>query len=280
MVDTGYVYLPKMDLLLSPFFYRQLNNNNKIFSHNSSVQPCFYKVRLLKPEPPVVFVDDLCREVYGKDESGNIISKLDDETELSKVVRDKAGELVLYYKKPKYTLNTAGTGYDVSYIELVDEYKTFTKVLDTSKFVHQQYTDKTHTTNSNNKVDPNKRYISRNPDKDEGILLDGFESYLYSDFDDKNGNPYYLTVKFDKVNDGGFTVNVEQVSQNMKIIGDDGDEDSPINIGGFIVYDNDNKFLLGYGLFDESQEISGFLNVEDFDFKEWLKVDLTCKFGG
>lgn len=279
MVDTGYVYLPKMNVLLSPFFYRQLNRNNKIISYNNSTSN-YFKVALLRKGAPIKYVDNLCRVVYGKDHDGNEITDLSTKDNLDKIVKDKGGEYILYYKEPHYKLNSDNTGYDVTYVEKVDDYHTFTRVIDDSKFVHQQYMDKEHTTNANNIVDPSHKYISRNPDDKEGILLNDADSYFYPDFNDDNDNPFYLNIYCDNVSDSNMIINVEQYSQDLKLVGDDGDKDSPIFIDGFIVYDASNKFLICYGLFDETQEISGFLNIEDFNFKELLNINLTCKVGG
>lgn len=269
--DSIYNTLPMMNITLSPYFYRQLNKNNKLYEYEDTEHQ--YSVRLLKPDVPVKFLDELGREVYGKDSEGNVISDLDDVDELSKVSKGEDGEYILYYKETIFTLNDEHTAYTETYVEHVDEYKTFDKVLDCSKILQE-----------GNAVeiggDESTETYVRKGIANEGLLKEDISSYVYDEFKDKDGATFTLNGLFSMNTDANLNLLMKQSSKDMKIVGEDGDEDAHIDIAGIIVYDPSNMFMLCYALFDDNQKVSGTMNIEDYDYKEWLNMDYTCRISG
>ena len=254
-----------INITLSPYFYRQLNKNNKVYEYEDTEHQ--YSVRLLKGNPPVRFLDELGREVYGKDSEGNVIADLSNVDELNKVSKGDDGEYILYYKETIFTLNDAKTGYTITYKEHSDEYKTFSKVLDCSKILQEGYSPITIT--DSNTV--------RKGIKNEGILKEDISEYVYDEFKDKDNNKFTLNGIFSMITDSNINLKMKQSSKDMKLVGEDGDEDAHMDIGGIIVYDPDNNFMLCYALFDTSQNVSGSMNIENYDYREWLNIDYTCR---
>lgn len=284
--DSIYNTLPMINITLSPYFYRQLNKNNKVYEYEDTEHQ--YSVRLLKGNPPVRFLDELGREVYGKDSEGNVITDLGNVDELNKVSKGDDGEYILYYKETIFTLNDAKTGYTITYKEHLDEYKTFSKVLDCSKILQEGYSPVTITNkNSSSITDSNtvrKGIEGEVPGSsdiilgfDEGILKEDISEYVYDEFKDKDNNKFTLNGIFSMITDSNINLKMKQSSKDMKLVGEDGDEDAHMDIGGIIVYDPDNNFMLCYALFDTSQNVSGSMNIENYDYREWLNIDYTCR---
>ena len=309
--DSIYNTLPMINITLSPYFYRQLNKNNKVYEYEDTEHQ--YSVRLLKGNPPVRFLDELGREVYGKDSEGNVIADLSNVDELNKVSKGDDGEYILYYKETIFTLNDAKTGYTITYKEHSDEYKTFSKVLDCSKILQEGYSPVTITNkNSSSITDSNTdrtgieiegspiTITDSNTDrtgieiegspititdsntvrkgiKNEGILKEDISEYVYDEFKDKDNNKFTLNGIFSMITDSNINLKMKQSSKDMKLVGEDGDEDAHMDIGGIIVYDPDNNFMLCYALFDTSQNVSGSMNIENYDYREWLNIDYTCR---
>lgn len=284
--DSIYNTLPMINITLSPYFYRQLNKNNKVYEYEDTEHQ--YSVRLLKGNPPVRFLDELGREVYGKDSEGNVIADLSNVDELNKVSKGDDGEYILYYKETIFTLNDAKTGYTITYKEHLDEYKTFSKVLDCSKILQEGYSPVTITNkNSSSITDSNtvrKTIENEVPgssdiilDFNEGILKEDISEYVYDEFKDKDNNKFTLNGIFSMITDSNINLKMKQSSKDMKLVGEDGDEDAHMDIGGIIVYDPDNNFMLCYALFDTSQNVSGSMNIENYDYREWLNIDYTCR---
>lgn len=283
--DSIYNTLPMMNITLSPYFYRQLNKNNKLYEYEDTEHQ--YSVRLLKPDVPVKFLDELGREVYGKDSEGNVISDLDNVDELSKVSKGEDGEYILYYKETIFTLNDEHTAYTETYVEHVDEYKTFDKVLDCSKILQEG--NKVETKINITGIDSNNGELTgtqsslvtvRKGIANEGLLKEDISSYVYDEFKDKDGATFTLNGLFSMNTDVNLNLLMKQSSKDMKLIGEDGDEDAHIEIAGIIVYDPSNMFMLCYALFDDNQKVSGTMNIEDYDYKEWLNMDYTCRISG
>lgn len=271
--DSIYNTLPMINITLSPYFYRQLNKNNKVYEYEDTEHQ--YSVRLLKGNPPVRFLDELGREVYGKDSEGNVIADLSNVDELNKVSKGDDGEYILYYKETIFTLNDAKTGYTITYKEHSDEYKTFSKVLDCSKILQEGYSPVTITNkNSSSITDSN---TVRKGIENEGILKEDISEYVYDEFKDKDNNKFTLNGIFSMITDSNINLKMKQSSKDMKLVGEDGDEDAHMDIGGIIVYDPDNNFMLCYALFDTSQNVSGSMNIENYDYREWLNIDYTCR---
>lgn len=275
--DIQYDMLPKIDLKLSPYFYREWNRNNLISLHQDT--PRFYNVKLLKENPPLKYVDENSRVVYGKDSEGNVISDLNSFDELDKVVKGNDGEYVLYYTDVSYVLKSDKSGYTVTETEKVDEFKEFYRVLDCSKIIHTGFTPKENTVTVNETGNAST-FVTRKNEENAGILLDDVSNYCYDEFKDVNDEAFNLELMYTSGSDGNIKIECKQLSPHMRIVGADGDTDTPIMIGGFIIYDLENKFMLGYALFNEAQSISNCLDIEDYDFNEWLNVDYTCKIEG
>lgn len=293
--DSIYNTLPMINITLSPYFYRQLNKNNKVYEYEDTEHQ--YSVRLLKGNPPVRFLDELGREVYGKDSEGNVISDLSNVDELNKVSKGDDGEYILYYKETIFTLNDAKTGYTITYKEHSDEYKTFSKVLDCSKILQEGYSPVTITNKNSSSItgfnivrkakEPTTSddgYVSitdsntvRKGIENEGILKEDISEYVYDEFKDKDNNKFTLNGIFSMITDSNINLKMKQSSKDMKLVGEDGDEDAHMDIGGIIVYDPDNNFMLCYALFDTSQNVSGSMNIENYDYREWLNIDYTCR---
>ena len=293
--DSIYNTLPMINITLSPYFYRQLNKNNKVYEYEDTEHQ--YSVRLLKGNPPVRFLDELGREVYGKDSEGNVITDLSNVDELNKVSKGDDGEYILYYKETIFTLNDAKTGYTITYKEHSDEYKTFSKVLDCSKILQEGYSPVTITNKNSSSItgfntvrkakEPTASddgYVSitdsntvRKGIENEGILKEDISEYVYDEFKDKDNNKFTLNGIFSMITDSNINLKMKQSSKDMKLVGEDGDEDAHMDIGGIIVYDPDNNFMLCYALFDTSQNVSGSMNIENYDYREWLNIDYTCR---
>lgn len=293
--DSIYNTLPMINITLSPYFYRQLNKNNKVYEYEDTEHQ--YSVRLLKGNPPVRFLDELGREVYGKDSEGNVIVDLSNVDELNKVSKGDDGEYILYYKETIFTLNDAKTGYTITYKEHSDEYKTFSKVLDCSKILQEGYSPVTITNKNSSSItgfntvrkasepgsstgDSSRITDSNTVRKgieNEGILKEDISEYVYDEFKDKDNNKFTLNGIFSMITDSNINLKMKQSSKDMKLVGEDGDEDAHMDIGGIIVYDPDNNFMLCYALFDTSQNVSGSMNIENYDYREWLNIDYTCR---
>lgn len=293
--DSIYNTLPMINITLSPYFYRQLNKNNKVYEYEDTEHQ--YSVRLLKGNPPVRFLDELGREVYGKDSEGNVIADLSNVDELNKVSKGDDGEYILYYKETIFTLNDAKTGYTITYKEHLDEYKTFSKVLDCSKILQEGYLPVTITNKNSSSItgsntvrkDSNGEVLGpeipilidsntvRKGIENEGILKEDISEYVYDEFKDKDNNKFTLNGIFSMITDSNINLKMKQSSKDMKLVGEDGDEDAHMDIGGIIVYDPDNNFMLCYALFDTSQNVSGSMNIENYDYREWLNIDYTCR---
>lgn len=271
--DSIYNTLPMINITLSPYFYRQLNKNNKVYEYEDTEHQ--YSVRLLKGNPPVRFLDELGREVYGKDSEGNVIADLSNVDELNKVSKGDDGEYILYYKETIFTLNDAKTGYTITYKEHSDEYKTFSKVLDCSKILQEGYSPVTITNKNSSSITGSNTV--RKGIENEGILKEDISEYVYDEFKDKDNNKFTLNGIFSMITDSNINLKMKQSSKDMKLVGEDGDEDAHMDIGGIIVYDPDNNFMLCYALFDTSQNVSGSMNIENYDYREWLNIDYTCR---
>lgn len=271
--DSIYNTLPMINITLSPYFYRQLNKNNKVYEYEDTEHQ--YSVRLLKGNPPVRFLDELGREVYGKDSEGNVIVDLSNVDELNKVSKGDDGEYILYYKETIFTLNDAKTGYTITYKEHSDEYKTFSKVLDCSKILQEGYSPVTITNKNSSSITGSNTV--RKGIENEGILKEDISEYVYDEFKDKDNNKFTLNGIFSMITDSNINLKMKQSSKDMKLVGEDGDEDAHMDIGGIIVYDPDNNFMLCYALFDTSQNVSGSMNIENYDYREWLNIDYTCR---
>lgn len=271
--DSIYNTLPMINITLSPYFYRQLNKNNKVYEYEDTEHQ--YSVRLLKGNPPVRFLDELGREVYGKDSEGNVIADLSNVDELNKVSKGDDGEYILYYKETIFTLNDAKTGYTITYKEHLDEYKTFSKVLDCSKILQEGYSPVTITNKNSSSITGSNTV--RKGIENEGILKEDISEYVYDEFKDKDNNKFTLNGIFSMITDSNINLKMKQSSKDMKLVGEDGDEDAHMDIGGIIVYDPDNNFMLCYALFDTSQNVSGSMNIENYDYREWLNIDYTCR---
>ena len=271
--DSIYNTLPMINITLSPYFYRQLNKNNKVYEYEDTEHQ--YSVRLLKGNPPVRFLDELGREVYGKDSEGNVITDLSNVDELNKVSKGDDGEYILYYKETIFTLNDAKTGYTITYKEHSDEYKTFSKVLDCSKILQEGYSPVTITNKNSSSITGSNTV--RKGIENEGILKEDISEYVYDEFKDKDNNKFTLNGIFSMITDSNINLKMKQSSKDMKLVGEDGDEDAHMDIGGIIVYDPDNNFMLCYALFDTSQNVSGSMNIENYDYREWLNIDYTCR---
>ena len=271
--DSIYNTLPMINITLSPYFYRQLNKNNKVYEYEDTEHQ--YSVRLLKGNPPVRFLDELGREVYGKDSEGNVIVDLSNVDELNKVSKGDDGEYILYYKETIFTLNDAKTGYTITYKEHSDEYKTFSKVLDCSKILQEGYSPVTITNKNSSSITGFNTV--RKGIENEGILKEDISEYVYDEFKDKDNNKFTLNGIFSMITDSNINLKMKQSSKDMKLVGEDGDEDAHMDIGGIIVYDPDNNFMLCYALFDTSQNVSGSMNIENYDYREWLNIDYTCR---
>lgn len=282
--DSIYNTLPMINITLSPYFYRQLNKNNKVYEYEDTEHQ--YSVRLLKGNPPVRFLDELGREVYGKDSEGNVITDLGNVDELNKVSKGDDGEYILYYKETIFTLNDAKTGYTITYKEHLDEYKTFSKVLDCSKILQEGYSPVTITNKNSSSITGSQEVEGssvtltntvRKGIENEGILKEDISEYVYDEFKDKDNNKFTLNGIFSMITDSNINLKMKQSSKDMKLVGEDGDEDAHMDIGGIIVYDPDNNFMLCYALFDTSQNVSGSMNIENYDYREWLNIDYTCR---
>lgn len=293
--DSIYNTLPMINITLSPYFYRQLNKNNKVYEYEDTEHQ--YSVRLLKGNPPVRFLDELGREVYGKDSEGNVITDLSNVDELNKVSKGDDGEYILYYKETIFTLNDAKTGYTITYKEHSDEYKTFSKVLDCSKILQEGYSPVTITNKNSSSItgsnivrkanEPSSSTTGnegitdsntvRKGIENEGILKEDISEYVYDEFKDKDNNKFTLNGIFSMITDSNINLKMKQSSKDMKLVGENGDEDAHMDIGGIIVYDPDNNFMLCYALFDTSQNVSGSMNIENYDYREWLNIDYTCR---
>ena len=271
--DSIYNTLPMINITLSPYFYRQLNKNNKVYEYEDTEHQ--YSVRLLKGNPPVRFLDELGREVYGKDSEGNVITDLSNVDELNKVSKGDDGEYILYYKETIFTLNDAKTGYTITYKEHSDEYKTFSKVLDCSKILQEGYSPVTITNKNSSSITGSNTV--RKGIENEGILKEDISEYVYDEFKDKDNNKFTLNGIFSMITDSNINLKMKQSSKDMKLVGEDGDEDAHMAIGVIIVYDPDNNFMLCYALFDTSQNVSGSMNIENYDYREWLNIDYTCR---
>ena len=271
--DSIYNTLPMINITLSPYFYRQLNKNNKVYEYEDTEHQ--YSVRLLKGNPPVRFLDELGREVYGKDSEGNVIADLSNVDELNKVSKGDDGEYILYYKETIFTLNDAKTGYTITYKEHSDEYKTFSKVLDCSKILQEGYSPVTITNKNSSSISDS--ITVRKVIEIECILKEDISEYVYDEFKDKDNNKFTLNGIFSMITDSNINLKMKQSSKDMKLVGEDGDEDAHMDIGGIIVYDPDNNFMLCYALFDTSQNVSGSMNIENYDYREWLNIDYTCR---
>ena len=64
------------------------------------------------------------------------------------------------------------------------------------------------------------------------------------EFKDVNDEAFNLELMYTSGSDGNIKIECKQLSPHMKIVGADGDTDTPIMIGGFIIYDLENKFMI------------------------------------
>lgn len=238
------IELPTIEIIQTPYFYKQLNRNNKLLTYDEE-NPQLYKLYLLMENTPIQYEDDYHNVVYGKDDDGNEIAELTKDN-LDKITKDSVTfEKLLYYKDKD------------NKEQLSDSHNVYLRC--------PAIFDDTIIKDNNGNVTTDRR----------GLLKLGLD-YVNEVRYDNNNNPFRIQgyCKFD--NQYSINSYFKQFSKNAKIQ-KDGDYDAYFNIRGWIITDATNDFILFYGLYDTPVEVSHELIVDSNSFKEWFDIGLSCK---